>query len=52
MFYYNPAVDKDGPPSTKVCMERTGIAGEVAHNAIDDALVVCKLIRHHFNIPF
>jgi DNA polymerase III epsilon subunit-like protein len=27
-------------------MERAGISGEVAHTALEDALVVVKLIRH------
>ena len=33
-------------PDTKKCMERAGISGEVAHTALEDALVVVKLIRH------
>ena len=33
-------------PDMKKCMERAGIAGEVAHTAIEDALVVVKLLRH------
>lgn len=44
-LYYNPIID-DGPPSTETCMERAGILGEVAHTALEDALVVVKLIRH------
>ena len=32
-------------PSTEVCKKRAGISGEVAHNAIDDALDVIRLIR-------
>lgn len=45
MLYWNPATDQE-PPSTKVCMERAGIAGEVAHTAVEDALTVVKLIRY------
>lgn len=33
-------------PNTKTCMERAGISGEVAHTALEDALVVVKLIRN------
>lgn len=33
-------------PDMKKCMERAGIAGEVAHTALEDALVVIKLLRH------
>ena len=43
-LYYRPDVD-DGPPDTKTCMGRAGIAGEVAHTALEDALIVVKLIR-------
>ena len=44
MLWWDPDLD-DGPPDTKTCMERAGLAGEVAHTAIEDALVVVKLIR-------
>lgn len=37
------------PPDTKTCMERAGISGEVAHNAIEDALMVARLIRYGRN---
>jgi len=33
-------------PDSKLCMERAGYAGEVAHTALEDALMVVKLIRH------
>jgi oligoribonuclease (3'-5' exoribonuclease) len=36
------------PPSLDQCLERAGIEEEVTHNALDDALAVVKLIRHHF----
>ena len=32
-------------PSSKVCMERAGIKGEVAHTSVDDALMVVQLLR-------
>lgn len=33
-------------PDTKVCMKRAGLKSEVAHNAIDDAKDVIRLIRY------
>ena len=33
-------------PDSKLCMERAGLAGEVAHTALDDALMVVRLLRH------
>jgi oligoribonuclease (3'-5' exoribonuclease) len=44
-LYYDPMID-DGPPDTETCMARAGILGEVAHTALEDALVVVKLIRY------
>jgi len=35
-------------PSLDMCLRRAGFEGNVAHNAIDDALDVIKLIRHKF----
>lgn len=34
------------PPNTKLCMERAGIGGEVAHTALEDAEVVVELVRY------
>jgi DNA polymerase III epsilon subunit-like protein len=34
------------PPSMKTCMERAGFEGEVAHTALEDALMVIRLLRH------
>lgn len=45
MLFWNPIEDVDGPPDTKKCMERALLSGEVAHTALEDARVVCKLIR-------
>lgn len=33
-------------PDMKSCMERAGIAGEVSHTALEDAIMVIKLLRH------
>ena len=35
-------------PDMKTCMQRAGIDGEVAHTAMEDALVVVKLLRNKF----
>lgn len=32
-------------PSTEECMRRAGVPGTVAHTAIEDAIMVCRLIR-------
>ena len=44
MLFWNPLTD-DKLPDTKTCMERAGLSGEVAHNALDDARIVVKLIH-------
>lgn len=44
MLFWNPTIDAE-PPSTKTCMERAGIAGEVAHTAVEDAIAVIKMVR-------
>lgn len=53
MFFWKPSTDRV-PPSTKTCMERAGIAGEVAHTAVEDAIGVIKLVRNAFDFgePF
>lgn len=33
-------------PNLKTCMERAGLEGKVAHTALEDALVVVKLLRY------
>ena len=43
MLFWHP--DDVGLPDTKTCMERAGIGGQVAHTALEDALVVVKLVR-------
>ncbi len=45
MMYWYPTTDKE-VPSSKECMTRAGLAGEVAHTAVEDALMVIKLIRN------
>lgn len=44
ILYYMPG-DKT-LPDMKLCMERAGMAGEVAHTALEDSMVVVKLIRN------
>ena len=44
-LYWQPEIDGVELPDTKTCMERAGIAGEVAHTAIEDARMVALLIR-------
>ena len=45
-LYWQPEIDGVELPDAKTCMERSGIAGEVAHTAVEDAQVVVRLIRH------
>lgn len=37
------------PPSTEECLGRAGLPETVTHDAVDDALQVCQLIRRKFN---
>jgi len=48
MLYLNPATDT-GPPSMYECMKRAGIPGDVAHTALEDALMVVSLLRKKFS---
>jgi DNA polymerase III epsilon subunit-like protein len=50
-LYFDPRIDKL-PPSTKTCMERAGIPGEVAHTAVEDAVAVIKMIRHYYAVKY
>lgn len=45
ILYFDLKED-DVLPDMKKCMERAGILGEVTHNALEDAFVVVKLLRH------
>lgn len=47
MLFWRPDVD-EAPPSSKACMERAGIPGEVAHTAVEDAIAVIKMVRAAF----
>jgi len=44
-LYWQPEIDGVELPNTNTCMERAGIPGEVAHTAVEDAIVVVRLIR-------
>jgi DNA polymerase III epsilon subunit-like protein len=44
ILYWRPG--DDTLPDTETCMKRAGIEGKVAHDAIEDAIVVVKLIRN------
>jgi len=46
-LYWQPEIDGVELPDTKTCMERAGIAGDVAHTAVEDARLVARLIRRH-----
>lgn len=50
MLYFDPKKDIDHLPSMSECMERAGISGEVPHSALEDAVLVVKLLRHKFPI--
>jgi DNA polymerase III epsilon subunit-like protein len=47
MLYFRKG-DK-GLPSASMCMERAGLEGEVAHTALEDAILVVKLLRRGLN---
>lgn len=49
MLYWNPVVDAT-PPSMRKCLEKAGIEDVLKHDAIDDACIVIKLIRHYFQL--
>lgn len=44
ILYFDPQVD-DGVPDSKTCMERAGMEGDVQHTALEDALMVVRLMR-------
>lgn len=48
MLYFEPKRDTDHLPSMSECMERAGLKGEVPHSALEDAIIVVKLLRHKF----
>jgi hypothetical protein len=47
-LYFDPRLDGGELPNLKTCMDRAGIPGKVAHTALEDAIVVAKLIRIWF----
>ena len=47
-LYFDPRIDNGELPSMQTCMTRAGIPGTVAHTAVEDAIVVVKLIRTWF----
>jgi len=44
ILYWQPG-DK-GIPSSQMCLERAGLKGEVAHTALEDAMLMVKLVRN------
>lgn len=47
MLFLDPAQD-DTPPDLATCLERAGIEATVTHEAVEDALLVVKLLRAAF----
>lgn len=46
-MYWRPAEDGFELPDTATCMKRAGLDPTVKHRAVEDARVVCRLIRTH-----
>lgn len=44
MLFWDPLLDTK-PPGMETCMKRAGLDGEVAHTALEDAIIVAKLIH-------
>lgn len=38
------------PPDSATCLKRAGYDPTVKHRAVDDALMVCRLVRQHFGV--
>ena len=49
-MYFDPFVD-EVPPSSSDCLRRAGQQHQVAHEALADAIAVCKMIRCRYGIP-
>ncbi len=47
MLYFNPEED-DILPGTEKCLKRAGIAADVKHTALEDAINVVKLLRKKY----
>lgn len=48
MLFVNPMLDEE-PPSSQTCLDRADLDHEVAHTALEDALMVVKLLRNGFS---
>src|SRR5215471_1205091 len=46
-LYFDPKIH-DIPPNMEQCMKIAGLPGEVKHTAVEDALIVVKLIRCYY----
>lgn len=44
-LYFDPRTD-ERVPSTEECMARAGLSGVVTHDAVEDARLVVRLLRH------
>lgn len=51
MLYFDPLKDTV-PPGTDECCRRAGLECRTNHEAMEDALIVVKLVRKHYGIPF
>ena len=49
-MYYDPNLDKEDIPDLIKCVERAGFEPEGLHQAVDDAIMVVKCIRHKYGI--
>lgn len=45
VFYYRPGDKK--LPNAQICMERAGMAGLVAHTAVEDSIMVIEMLRQN-----
>lgn len=50
ILYFEPFTDKE-LPNTETCLKRAGLEATVTHTALEDALLVVKLLRHKFKLP-
>ena len=48
ILYFDPNED-DVLPNMKTCLERAEMSDEVPHTALEDAWLVCKLLRYKFS---
>lgn len=45
-LYWVPSMDGDTLPNLKTCMRRANFMGNVPHTALEDAIIVHKLVQH------